>query len=367
VKLLSRNRKPDVPALAEQQDVEGLVTAAGFKDVLQDFEGRVIDRGAEIRAQAVVALGELGGEAGNGTVQGALRDPSDNVRSAAVRVLFARGEVAPLAQALGWLPADKGNSRTLALRALLQLKEPGTAQSVMRALVWAPGDRPLGDLDAALVHTLVEADTRADVVNEIVQELLSALSDDRDEVVERAEELLLRLAPASVQGIIAELEGGRAPERAAALLGGSGDTRALEPLMQALNHRDISVRVQAASALGELRDPAAVEALLHATRDHNVDVRAEAGQALDTIGTAAVVVTMSAMVRPMIAEAVSAAVQAHGLGEGNNTPQVGHVQDREVEHVQDREVETVRPVGLLGVGEFRSALEEARATDEGPQ
>jgi HEAT repeat protein len=365
VKLFSRTRKPDVPALAERQDVEGLVSAAGFKDVLRDLEGRAVDRGTEIRAQAVLALGELGDEAGNGTVRGALRDPSDSVRSAAVRVLFARGEVAPLAQALGWLPAEKGNSRTLALRALLQLKKPGIAESVVRALVWAPGERPLADLDAALVHTLVEADPGADVVNEIIQELLSALSDDRDEVVERAEELLLRLAPASVQGVIAELEGGRAPERAAALLGSIGDTRALEPLTEALGHRDISVRIQAAAALGELRDPAAVEALLHATRDHNVDVRAEAGDALDAIGTAAVVVTMSAMVRPMIADAVSAAVQAHGLG-GDSRDANTYLGDAVREHPEPA-VENVRPVGLLGVGGFRSALEEARAAGEPSQ
>jgi HEAT repeat protein len=381
VKLLSRTRKPNVTALAERQDVEGLVSAAGFKDLLRDVEGRVIDRGAEVRAEAVVALGELGDEAGNGTVHGALRDPSDAVRSAAVRVLYRRGEIAPLAQSLGWLPAEKGSSRSLALRALLELKRPGTVLSVIRALVWAPGERPLAEVDVALVHTLVQADTGADVVNEVVQELLTPLSDDRDEVVERAEELLVRLAPASVQGVIAELEGGRAPERAAALLGRIGDTRALHPLIEALEHREISVRIEAASALGDLREPAAVEPLLHATRDHNVDVRAEAGKALDALGTAAVVVGMSAMVRPMIAEAVNSAVQAHGLGARNGAMDVDgdHAAteidgDRAATEIdgdraagqidRDRAAEARRPVGLLGVGGFRGALEEARAADE---
>ena len=374
MKLLNRNRKPDVAALAEQQDVEGLMSAADYKDPLRDFEGRLIDRGVEIREQAVIALGELGDEAGNGTVTGALRDSSDQVRSAAVRVLYRRGEVAPLAQALGWLPAESGSSRALALRALLELKQPGTAQSVIRALLWAPGERPLAELDTALVHTLVQADTRADVANEVVDELLTALGDDRGEVGDRAEELLLRLAPASVQGVIAELEGGRAPERAAALLGRIGDTRALHPLVEALEHRDVSVRIEAASALGDLREPAAVEPLLRATRDHNIDVRAQAGQALDSLGTAAVVVGMSAMLGPMIAEAVGSAVQVHGLAQGgtdqDHDQNQNQVQDRnrpapEIDH--DRGAQADRPIGLLGVGEFQDALEEARSAGEPSQ
>ena len=352
MKLLKRNRQPNVTALAGEEDVEGLVAAAGFTDVVRNYDGQVLDRGAEVRAQAVLALGELGEVAGNGTVTGALRDPSDHVRSAAVRVLYQRGEVGPLAQALGWLPPERGNSRQLTLRALLELKKPGTAHSVIRALVWAPGDRRLTDLDVALVHTLVQADTHADVANEVVQELLSALSDDREEVMDRSEVLLLRLAPASLQGVIAELEGGRSPERAASLLGRMGDTRALQPLIQALDHREISVRVQAASALGELRDPAAVEPLLRATRDHNLDVRAEAGQALDALGTAAVVIGMSAIVRPLISEAVVSAVQAQRVADRGDGEAIEPAQDGP------------RPAGLLGVGGFQSALEEARAAGD---
>ena len=346
MKLLQRRRRPKVTALAAQEDMEGLISAAAFQDLTRNSEGEVFDSGAEIRAQAVLALGELGHEAGNGSLTEALRDPSDDVRSAAVRVLFQRGEVAPLAHALGWLPAESGNSRALALRALLELKKPGTAQMVIRALVWAPGDRPLPDLDVALVHTLVQADTRADVANEAVQELLTALSEDRAEVVARAEELLQRLAPASVQGLIAELEGGGSPERAAALLGRIADNRALQPLIEALGHRELSVRLHAASALGQLRQPAAVEPLLRATRDNSRDVRAEAGRALDSLGTAAVVIGMSTMVRPLIAEAVASAVDQHGLAERNDPA-----------HAE-------RPVAQLGVGGFKSALEEARTATE---
>jgi hypothetical protein len=71
MRLLQRNRKPDVAALAEREDVEGLVAAAAFKDLLRDIEGPLLDRGTEIRAQATAALG----------------DRSDQVRSVAGRVL----------------------------------------------------------------------------------------------------------------------------------------------------------------------------------------------------------------------------------------------------------------------------------------
>ena len=75
--------------------------------------------------------------------------------------------------------------RALALRRCLELKQPGTAQSVIRALLWAPGERPLAEW---IPHSCTRwwADTRADVANEVVDELLTALGDDRGEVGDRA-------------------------------------------------------------------------------------------------------------------------------------------------------------------------------------
>ena len=110
--------------------------------------------------------------------------------------------------------------------------------------------------------------------------------------------------------------------------------------------------------------------MLRATRDHNIDVRAQAGQALDSLGTAAVVVGMSAMLGPMIAEAVGSAVQVHGLAQGGPDQDQDQVQDRnrpapEIDH--DRSAQADRPIGLLGVGEFQDALEEARSAGEPSQ
>jgi hypothetical protein len=97
-------RKPNVKALARREDIDGLVQAATFKDLPAGSDGETGDRGAVVREAAILALGALGPAAGNGTVAAALCDPSDRVRTAAVRVLHAREEAQLLAQALNCLP-----------------------------------------------------------------------------------------------------------------------------------------------------------------------------------------------------------------------------------------------------------------------
>lgn len=343
---LLRRHEPDVPLLLDEEDLDGLSEAARFEDPRRNFEGEVTDRGAPVREQAVLALGELSPEAGNGTVAAALRDPFDRVRSAAVRVLYMREQVIPLAEALSWLPAD-ASARKLALQAIFELRSTSAARVVARALVHSAGDEPLSDADSAFLHTLAQPERRRRPMKGVIRELLTALSDDRAEVGDRAQELLVRFAPASTAGVINELQRGGCPERAAAVLGRIGDNRALGPLIEALGHRQAEVRVRAAAALGELRDPTAVESLLRVTRDSHPDVRAEASYALDRMGTAAVVVGMSALLRPMVAQAVASATE---------------LQAPAAERVERPQLEA--PSGL---DRFAQALEHARAADEPPR
>jgi HEAT repeat protein len=303
---LFRTGKPNVKALAKRGDGDGLVAAAGYQDLIPAPGEGMLDRGARVREEAIVALGALGPETGPEAVKAALADPSDEVRVAAVRVLFARQDTAPLAAAMAWLPADRGHSRPLAIRALLELRRPACAPALTRALLNAPGDAAIGDDEATLLRLLLDADESGDAAAEVVEELLTALADERDPVADRAEELLVVTAPMSTEGVIAELGAGAAPHRAAAVLAQIKDMRALEPLMQGLLHRDARVRAECAGALGELRDPAAVEALIRASRDPEHRVRAQAGWALDRLGMIALVVGVSTMIRPMIREAVEA-------------------------------------------------------------
>jgi HEAT repeat protein len=300
-----RTGKPNVNALARRGDADALVAAAGFQDLVSAGGDGRVDRGASIRKEAILALGRLGPECGSVAVQAALFDPADEVRTAAIRVLFAREDAGALAASLAaFPPAEHGESRTLAIMALLDLCQPECAAALAAALLHAPGDDPVAEDGAALLRLLVEADAGSDVVSEVVAVLLEALRDERDAVAARAEELLVLLAPFGTEVLISELNAGAVPHRAAAVLSEIKDTRALKPLMDGLLHRDPRVRAECAGALGELRDPAAVEPLFHATRDSDDRVRAHARFALDQLGMVALVVGASALVRPMILEAV---------------------------------------------------------------
>lgn len=315
---LFRTGKPKVKALARRGDVDALVAAAGFQDLIPGPDGATVDRGAQIRQEAILALGALSPEAGADAVRAALADASDEVRVAAVQVLYARKDAASLTAGLAWLPRRRGHGRLLAIRALAKLRRPDCAAALASTLVNAIDPAPVEDDEMTLLGLLLDADETSTAASKVVEELLTALADERDPVADRAEELLALIAPASTEGVIAELWVGAAPCRAAAVLARIKDTRALEPLMQALLHPDARVRAQAAAALGELRDPAAVEALIHATRDPDHRVRAQAGSALDRLGMVALVVGVSTLVRPMILDALAGTEDRPALTEPRN-------------------------------------------------
>ena len=152
----------------------------------------------------------------------------------------------------------------------------------------------------ALVPELLRAEQRPAAGGEVVRLLISALGDEQDIVAERAEALLVRLGPASIEALVRELAGGATPHRAAALIGEIKDARGVQPLVAALSHPDARVRAQSCSALGELSDPVAVEPLLEATRDPEHEVRVLAGAALDRMGTAAIALSVAALLRPTL-------------------------------------------------------------------
>jgi HEAT repeat protein len=319
-----RKSKPNVKALARSGDVAALVAAAGFQDRAPPGGGGTADRGAEVRKQAILALGELGPDVGADAVAEALADTSDAVRVAAIRVLHVRQEATPLAAALAWLPRDRGHARRLAMKALAELRRPSSAPALAAALVNAPGDDPVGEDEVLLLTLLLEAQEGSDAAAQTVEQLLPALADERDAVSDRAEELLVLIAPLSIEGVIAELRAGAVPHRAAAVLAGMKDTLALEPLMEALRHRDARVRIESAKALRELRDPAAVEAFVAATRDSDRRVRIEAAAALDELGMAALVVGVASLVRPMIFEAFSGVESGPVLPEAEESHEVAN-------------------------------------------
>jgi len=232
-----------------------------------------------------------------------LTHPADHVRCAAARALYRLGESRALAEAVATLPIDEGRARSFAVRGLVALRQPGSSTALAAALMHRDDERPLGEEDTDLVATLIDRESASGGVDAVVELAVMGLGDQRSIVASRAEELLVRLAPASLDMLVEELENGSASYRAALMLGRMKDPRALAPLVAALRHPDPSVRSESCAALGELRDPAAAEPLLMATRDTESDVRIRASEALDRLGTAAIMVSMATLLRPLASPA----------------------------------------------------------------
>jgi HEAT repeat protein len=270
-------------------------------------EGDALPRnaGALIREDAVLGLADASHDGDREAVVNRLTDalthPVDRERCAAVRALYRLGESRPLAEAVAILPADEGRARSIAARALVALRQPGTSATLAAALMYRDDERPLGQANTDLVATLIDAEATSGGAEAVIELAVRGLGHERSVVALRAEELLERLLPASLDMLAEELDSGSAPYRAAIILGRMKDSRALEPLVAALGHPDPKVRSECCVALGELRDPAAAEPLLIATRDTESDVRARASEALDRLGTAGIAVSVASLLRSLIA------------------------------------------------------------------
>ncbi len=299
------NRKPRVKALARAGDLDGLIAASRFQQLSSSPEGEVTDLGLRTRVAAVYALGELNGKRGGEAVAEALTDPEDRVRMASIVVLFERSQPEPIADGLRWLPRE-GNSRSLALRALLELRQPGNARRIADALVHQQADQPIAEDDIAALEDLLEDGEGAAAKDEVISLLADGMREEDEFVANRAVQLMVRMAPASVDALIEALPDPGAGHHAAVGLAEVKDTRALQPLIEALDHDDARARAASCAALGELRDSSAVEPLLRATQDPELSVRTRAGSALDQLGTVAVVIGISALLRPMIDGALEA-------------------------------------------------------------
>jgi HEAT repeat protein len=332
---LFKNRKPNVKSLARAGEVEGLVEASRYSDTFISGDGTPVDTGAAIREEAVLALGHTHDEKDreavvNGLAE-ALADPVDRVRRAAVLALYGLEEDRALADAVARMPTGEGKARDAAMRALLALRAPGSSARVAAALVHRPNELALGATDAGFVARLSEEEGTPHAFQAAVDVARAALADPRGAVAFRAGELLEELAPHSLDALVEELGHGSAPHRAAAVLGRMRDSRALEPLIDALGRPDARVRRESCAALGELRDPAAAEPLLLATRDSEYEVRAAAGVALDQLGTAAIAVSVATLLGPVLGSASSeswalpAETNGHAMSDDDNSSEWGLV------------------------------------------
>jgi HEAT repeat protein len=298
-----QRRKPNVKSLAKAGDVDGLVDASRYSEMLATDEGVSVDAGAPVREDAIVALADAVEVQGRDEIvrrlREALTDPVERVRCAAVMTLYRLEEAGPLAEAVARLPNGEDQARATAIRALIALRAPRSAAELAAALLYRNDELALGDA-SEVVATLIEQEGTPDAPGEVAELAVAALGDARPVVAFRAEELLDRLGPVGLDLLVHELSKRHGSPRAAAILGKMKDARALEALVTALEHPNPQMRSASCAALGELRDPAAAEALLATTRDPEYEVRARAGEALDCLGTAAIVVSVAALLRPVL-------------------------------------------------------------------
>jgi HEAT repeat protein len=300
-------RKPNIKSLVRREDIEGLLEAASFQELTRNSAGAAIDLGIPVRTDAILALGTVAPDRSQEAISAGLHDPADRVRCAAVRVLHALDEGGVLADALRWLPPGEGNSRKLAVQAILDLRNSVRPSAVADAIVHREDDDLLGEQDARLILALLEKDG-AHATDAVLELLVRALGDERGIVVDRAAEILVRLTPESTDTLVRELRMGSNAADAAYVLGRIGDPHTLDALVKALRHRNARVRAESAAALAELQDPVAVKPLLRATHDTEHNVRRQARKALDRMGTVAVIVGVAELLRPVVREAVRSGI-----------------------------------------------------------
>ncbi len=295
-------RKPNVRSLAQAEDVEGLVEATRYTDRVPTTEGSSQDAGVATRAEAVLALAALDPAETRGALQAALCDPADPVRCAAVRVLHGHKEANVLLDALPRLAVTQGKSLDLARRAVASLRDLIDPREAATALIHAEDGRELSDDDVAMLAMLL-GDEDGPPRAKTIGALIDALADDRDAVVDRAADLLVSLAPASTPAVVERLSAQSAPPGVPWVLGRIADPRTAEVLVDGLEHENARVRAECAAGLAEIGDPIAVGPLVRATRDPDPAVRTQAASALDEFGTAAVVVGVAELLRPLVLEA----------------------------------------------------------------
>jgi HEAT repeat protein len=314
---LLRGRPPRVEKLERKGDVDGLVRALAYEDPITDSGGRFVDLGLEVRKSAAEALGRMESHAAFDGLLRALDDPEDAVRVTAVRGLRERGDPLAAEQLTSavttWTQPEHARAREEALDALAFLRDPTAPRRVAAGLITRATELDDAD-DANILRRLTHAGGH-DAMRGTIDDLIARLGEDGPG--QRVRRMLVWLAPESVDPLMAALDDDAARRDAILALGGTHDSRAVEPLSTILlTGDDPSTRTAAAWALGEIRDPAAVEPLLMATGDSDYGVRSEAIVNFDKLGNAAIAVAMSALVRPVLEESSAPATEAIAAPDG---------------------------------------------------
>lgn len=299
---LRRRRKPDVAELRSKGNLSALRALSRHRDLLWDRDGRPVDLGAPVRAEAIRALSEFYGPEVVEALYEAIGDPSPSVRRSAVTGLLEldspAAATALISALVDWPEGHDAELRSDAGRGLAKMDASGLPEAYAARLLES-GRSSATPFDRQVLEALLGSDVRGpDARPVLVDFLVSRLEDRADDRDAAVEGMLEWLAVDSVEALLRCLERGRSRIAAARLLGAGHDARAVEPLVRLLGDPETEMRATAATSLGQLRHAGAVEALLAATRDGEYSVRDAAMSALDAMGAAAVTVGLAAMVEP---------------------------------------------------------------------
>ena len=229
---------PDVEKLEANRDVEGLIKALEY------------NKDSWVRKSAAEALGKLGDPKAVAPLIHALKDEDWRVRMGAADLLGKLGDpkaVDPLIDALD--DKYKVDVGVTALEALRKIGKPAV-RPLINALTYEFyfGGYPPSSADVRWFAAIC-----------------------LEEIGEPAVEPLIRALDSNVRWV------------AAVVLGKIGDSRAVEPLIEALKYEDDTVQKTAAEVLGEIGDDRAVGPLRHALESWNNSLRRDAKVALKKI------------------------------------------------------------------------------------
>lgn len=302
---LLSSRPPKVEKLRRKGDVDALLRALTYTDQATDRQGNVVDLGVSIRASAAEALAESDAPAAKAGLLSALNDSAEGVRLAVVGGLKKRSDAATtnalLDGVIDWVEPEHSGSRREALDALCALSESTLPERAAAALLRRDSDLTADDEE--VLRRLIGADGSGNASTRVIDVLVGALgNEDEATTRDRATAMLLWLAPESVDALISALEHG-SPDRqrrVALALGRTHDARCVLPLERVLESEHEHVRGAVATALGDVHDPSAVEALLRASADPSYAVRLAATAGLDRLGGVAVVLGVTAFIRPLL-------------------------------------------------------------------
>jgi HEAT repeat protein len=239
------------------------------------------DQSLHIRARAIYALGDVGGEMAMPALYEALEDQDAHVRWMAADALKNIGGEVTIPVLLKALHDQNSFVRWMAADALGKVSDEMIVPHLLKAL--KDQDSDVRDKVAKALKSI-----NSEVA---VSVLLKALEDRNNDVRLTAIEALGKIG--SEKAIPALLKTFQNRERDIRLkavealekMGGEG---VIPPLLKALKHKDSHVRVRATYALGKVGDEIAVLPLLEALKHRDSRVRARAAYGLGAVNLKAV-------------------------------------------------------------------------------